>query len=108
MFPQPSAIVIPDLPLVSLDAPPPSVGLPPSFPDGTETPYFVCGDHVKWKPLSDRDNTDTGVIIGRFYAFAHHHHQWSWKYLVFLDTDSYSRCFCTADTAWEQDLEPLD
>ena len=108
MFPQPSPIVISDLSLVSLDAPPLSVCLPPNFPTDTETPYFLYGDRVKWKPLSEADNIDTGVVIGRCYLFAHHRNQWAWKYLIFLDPDSYSRRFCTADTAWEEDLEPLD
>lgn len=97
-----------NLPLISLDEPPPFVRLPADFPDGAETPRFLYGDHLKWKPLSDTDNTDTGVIIGRFYAFAHHRNQWTWKYLIFLDPNAYSRRFCTADTAWEEDLEPID
>ncbi len=100
--------MIPDLFLISLDAPPLSVHLPPNFPEGTEMPCFMCGDHLKWKPLSDIDNIDTGIVIGRCYLFAHHRNQWAWKYLIFLDPDSYSRRFCTADTAWEEDLEPLD
>ncbi len=100
--------MIPDLFLISLDAPPLSVRLPPNFPDGAETPRFLYGDHVKWKPLSNTDQIDIGVVIGRVYLFAHHRNQWAWKYLVFLDCDSYSRHFCAADAAWEQDLEPLD
>jgi hypothetical protein len=96
------------LPSLSFNTSVSSVSLPPNFPESAQTPKFLYGDRVKWKPLSETDNTDTGVIIGRFYAFAHHRHQWSWKYLIFLDTDSYSRCFCSADAAWEQDLEPLD
>jgi hypothetical protein len=96
------------LPSLSFNTSVPSLSLPENFPDSAQTPKFLYGDRIKWKLLSDSDNTDTGIIIGRFYAFAHHCHQWSWKYLVFLDTDSYSRCFCSADTAWEQDLEPLD
>lgn len=82
--------------------------LPTNFPDSAEIPRFTCGDRVKWKPLLDPDKTDTGVIIGGVYLFAHHQNQWTWKYLVFLDPDSYSRRFCTADAAWEEDLEPLD
>jgi len=97
-----------NLPLISLDELPPSVRLPTDFPDGTAIPKFLYGDRVKWKPLSDTDHIDTGVIIGRVYLFAHHRNQWAWKYLVFLDSDSYSRHFCAADAAWEQDLEPLD
>jgi hypothetical protein len=97
-----------NLPLISLDALPPSVRLPADFPDGTAMPKFLYGDRVQWKPLSNLDQIDIGIIIGRFYAFAHHRHQWAWKYLIFLDPDSYSRSFCTADTAWEEDLEPLD
>jgi hypothetical protein len=101
--------VIPDLFLINLDAPPLFVRLPVNFPDDAQTPYFLYGDRVKWRSVLDTDKTDTGVVIGRFYAFVQHQNQWAWKYLVFLDPDSYSCCFCTtADTAWEQDLEPLD
>ena len=100
--------MIPNLSLISLDAPPPSVCLPPNFPDDAETPCFLLGDRVRWKPLlEETSEADTGVIIGRFYAFAHHQKQWAWKYLIFLDLASYSYSFCTADTAWEEDLEPL-
>ncbi|MGQ4648118.1 hypothetical protein [Lyngbya aestuarii] len=97
-----------NLPLISLDELPPSVRLPADFPDGAAMPKFLYGDRVEWKSLSDTDNIDTGVIIGRFYLFAHHQNQWAWKYLIFLDSDSYSRRFCSADTAWEQDLTPLE
>jgi len=86
----------------------PRVSLPANFPNSAETPYFLYGDHIKWKPLSNTSPIETGVIIGRFYAFAHHQNQWAWKYLVFLDCASYSYHFCTADTAWEEDIEPLD
>jgi hypothetical protein len=97
-----------NLPLISIDEPPPSVRLPNNFPNGVATPKLLDGVRVKWKSLSDTAQIDTGVVIGRCYLFAHHQNEWAWKYLVFLHWDSYSRRFCTADAAWEQDLEPLD
>ncbi|MEP0767658.1 hypothetical protein [Coleofasciculus sp. FACHB-SPT36] len=100
--------MIPDLPLIGLDAPPPLVSLPANFPDSAQIPRFLYGDRVRWKPVSDIDKTDKGSVIGRFYAFAPHQNQWAWKYLIFLDPVSYSAAFCTADTAWEEDLEPID
>ena len=100
--------MIPNLSLNRLDAPPALIHLPPNFPDDTETPRLLYGDRVRWKPLfEETSDADTGVIIGRFYAFAHHQKQWAWKYLIFLEPGSYSYCFCTADTAWEEDLESL-
>jgi hypothetical protein len=65
---------------------------------------FSPGAYVRWKPLpEDADETDTGTIVGSFYAPSQH--GWNWKYLVLLDRSSYSRQFCIADTAWESDLE---
>jgi hypothetical protein len=96
-----------NLPLISLDELPPSVRLPADFPDGTATPKFLYGDRLRWKPLSDTGETDRGIVIGRFYAFAPHHCQWAWKYLILLDPESLSAQFCVADTCWEEHLEPL-
>jgi len=83
------------------------VSLPANFPDSAETPKFLYGDRLRWKPLSDTDETDRGIAIGRFYAFAPHHCQWAWKYLILLAPSSPSAQFCVADTCWEEHLEPL-
>lgn len=83
------------------------VSLPENFPDSAETPKFLYGDRIQWKPLSDTDETDRGIVIGRFYAFAPHRCQWAWKYLIFLTPESPSAQFCVADTCWEEHLEPL-
>lgn len=74
------------------------------LPDPLPTPYFTPGTNVRWKPLADDpDETDRGRIVGSFYAPSQQ--GWNWKYLVLLDRSSYSRQFCIADTAWEDDLE---
>ncbi|HEY9650630.1 MAG TPA: hypothetical protein V6C95_08200 [Coleofasciculaceae cyanobacterium] len=83
------------------------VSLPANFPDSAETPKFLYGDRIQWKPLSDTGETDRGIVIGRFYAFAPHRYQWAWKYLIFLTPESTSTQFCVADTCWEEHLEPL-
>jgi hypothetical protein len=45
---------------------------------------------------------------GRFYSFAPHHGAWTWCYLIWLDKLSPSSPCTVADTAWENDLEPLE
>ena len=80
--------------------------LPPTleFVDRLPANCFSPGAYVRWKPLpEDADETDTGTIVGSFYAPSQQ--GWNWKYLVRLDISSYSRQFCIADTAWESDLE---
>ncbi len=80
--------------------------LPPTleFVDRLPVNCFSPGAYVRWKPLpEDADETDTGTIVGSFYAPSQQ--GWSWRYLVLLDRSSYSRQFCIADTAWESDLE---
>ncbi len=73
------------------------------LPDRLPTPAFTAGTKVRWQSLTDDpDETDTGTIVGSFYAPAQS--GWNWKYLVLLDRSSYSRQFCIADTAWEADL----
>lgn len=84
-----------------------SISLPDEFPDGATTPLFLYGDRVRWQPLSKEDETDTGVVIGRFYVYASARCQWAWKYLIWLDFESCSAQFCAADTAWEEHLEPF-
>jgi hypothetical protein len=83
------------------------VNLPANFPDSAETPKFLYGDRIQWKALSDTDETDRGIVIGRFYAFVPHRCQWAWKYLIFLAPESPSAQFCVVDTCWEEHLEPL-
>jgi hypothetical protein len=69
------------------------------------TPQFQDGDRVGWIPLSDDVKTDTGIIIGRFLAYAYHCKDWQWKYLIWLQPSCDS---VVADTAWESDLELLE
>jgi hypothetical protein len=95
------------LPSLSFHTSVPGVSLPADFPDSAETPKFLYGDRLRWKPLSDTDETDRGIVIGRFYAFAPHRCQWAWKYLIFLAPESPSAQFCVADNCWEEHLEPL-
>jgi hypothetical protein len=95
------------LPSLSFHPSVPGISLPANFPDSAETPKFLYGDRLRWKPLSDTDETDRGIVIGRFYAFASHRCQWAWKYLIFLAPESPSAQFCVADTCWEEHLEPL-
>lgn len=64
-----------------------SVDLPASFPN-VEMPQFSYGDRLRW--ISDKDDTDRGVVIGRFYSFAPHRCCWQWCYLIWLDSDSLS------------------
>ncbi|OKH53939.1 hypothetical protein NIES2101_09355 [Calothrix sp. HK-06] len=98
---------ITDLPRINLEVPPLNTTLPEDFPDSAAMPSFLYGDRLQWRPLSEEDETDTGVAIGRFYAYASNRHQWTWKYLILLDKESHSAQFCLADTAWEHHLEPV-
>ncbi len=88
---------------INLEIPPPSMDLPANFPKGV-TPRYQEGDHVRWRPLAD--NTDCGVVIGRFYTYVLHQSDWAICYLIWLDQDSPSAAWTVADTAWEEDLEP--
>lgn len=96
--------IISDLPTPELKALSTPTALPPGFPQQTTAPLFWCGDPVRWIPQPDETETNTGIVIGRFYAYALHRAQWAWKYLIWL-TDS--SLLVVADTAWEQDIEPL-
>jgi hypothetical protein len=69
------------------------------------TPQFQDGDRVRWIPLSEDAKPDTGIIIGRFLAYAHHCKDWQWKYLIWLQPPCNS---AITDTAWEGDLELLE
>ena len=92
-------------PLTRLHLPPPASELPATFPD-VEIPRFLYGDRLCW--TTQNDTTDWGIVIGRFYSFAPHRCHWHWCYLIWLDPDSPSTAWVRADTAWEEDLEPLE
>lgn len=79
--------------------------LPTAFPD-VESPCFLLGDRLRW--ISNKETTDWGIAIGRFYSFAPHCEQWQWCYLIWLDPDSPSSAWVRADIAWEEDLEAYD
>lgn len=83
----------------------PDLGLPNNFPN-VEIPHYSEGKKVRWK--STLENSDWGIVIGRFYAYASHLCRWTWKYVVLLDKTSPSSAWCVADTAWEEDLEEVD
>ncbi|GAB4375256.1 MAG: hypothetical protein Kow00121_20790 [Elainellaceae cyanobacterium] len=91
--------------LTSLELPPPSTDFPTHFPD-VEMPRFLYGDRLCW--LSNGEVSDRGIVIGRFYNFAPHRCRWAWCYLLWLDSDSPSSAWVSADIAWEDDLQPLD
>ncbi|HAG82052.1 MAG TPA: hypothetical protein DCL61_13005 [Cyanobacteria bacterium UBA12227] len=94
---------ISDLPLV--DPPLPQAS---ALPTDFSIPQFKYGEHLRWKLWGGLVETDTGVVIGRVYLPASHRgFEWSWKYLILLDQDSPSSAIVTADTAWEDDLEPF-
>ena len=79
----------------------PDSGLPNNFPD-VEIPHHSEGKKVCWK--SALKNSDWGIVLGRFFAYAPHLCRWSWKYVVLLDKNSPSSDWCVADVAWENDL----
>ena len=91
-------------PLSRLHLPPPTTGLPATFPD-VEMPRFLYGDHLWW--MSDGEPTDWGIVIGRFYSFAPHCGRWHWCYLIWLDSDSPSSAWVKSDIAWEDDLQSV-
>lgn len=82
-----------------------SCDLPPNFADALP-PRYVEGTRVRW--VSVDENREWGVILGRFYAFALHLCAWSWRYVVWIESDSPSAEWIVADTAWENDLEPME
>jgi len=90
---------------INLEFPPPSVDLPANFPNETEPPRFLYGDKLRWIPMNG--GADWGTVIGRFYGFASHYCSWKWCYLIWLDKESPSSTWVIADTAWEEDLEPM-
>jgi hypothetical protein len=92
--------------LINLKFPSSPINLPANFPDAAKTPRFLYGDKLRWQTKSS--DTDWGIVIGRFYSFAPHRCCWTWCYLIWLSQDSPSAAWTVADTAWEEDLEPLE
>jgi hypothetical protein len=82
-----------------------SIELPDHFPN-VEKPRFCEGEKICWIPQGEK--TDWGVVLGRFYNYAPHQKNWMWCYLIWLDKNSPSSAWIFADTAWEEDLQPLD
>ncbi|HEY9819038.1 MAG TPA: hypothetical protein V6D20_24990 [Candidatus Obscuribacterales bacterium] len=84
----------------------------PSAPDlpaaflQVEMPRFHLGDRLRWIPYGNE--TDWGLVMGRFYGYAPHSRRWQWRYLIWLDPASPSAAWVRADIAWEDDLEPSD
>lgn len=81
------------------------LALPENFPDEMPAALFQEGEAVQWIPVTDHAPTDTGTIIGRFLAYAHHQRDWGWKYLVWLNQP---HSLVQMDTAWEDDLRTID
>lgn len=94
--------VITDLITTELNALPPSINLAENFSYYLSFAYFVVGEKVQWKPIFEP--TDWGIVLGRFYAYAHHRCRWGWKYVIWLAQDSPSSAWTIVDTAWEEDL----
>lgn len=101
MYPCPEG-VISDLITTELNALPTSIKLIENFSRHLSFADFAIGEKVQWKPLPHP--TDWGIVIGRFYAYAHHRCRWGWKYVIWLAQDSPSSAWVVADTAWEEDL----
>lgn len=89
---------------INLEIPPPSIDLPANFPNSV-TPCYQEGDRVRWRSLTN--NTDWGIVIGRYYTYAQHQCSWAVCYLVWLNEDSPSAAWTVTDTAWEEDLEAI-
>ncbi|MEO1378429.1 MAG: hypothetical protein AAFW70_30020 [Cyanobacteria bacterium J06635_10] len=82
---------------------PHSLDLPKDFPNEAKLPRFLYGDKLRWL---DSDS-EWGIVIGRFYAFAPHLCEWTWCYLIWLSNDSPSASWTRTDIAWEDDLKAL-
>ncbi len=70
------------------------------------TPCYKDGSSLRWMP--SKGGIDWGIAIGRFLAYAPHLCCWSWKYIILLDSRSPSAAWVRVDTAWEEDVEPLE
>ena len=77
--------------------------LPKNFPDEAKIPRFLYGDKLRWV----NSDSEWGIVIGRFYAFAPHLCEWTWCYLIWISNDSPSASWTPTDIAWEDDLESL-
>ncbi|MFB2836889.1 hypothetical protein, partial [Floridanema evergladense] len=73
-----------DLPAVELHSLQ-AITLPENFPQNSKTPLFWIGDRIRWKIINNKEQTDFGIVIGKFYAYARHRASWEWKYLIWLD-----------------------
>jgi hypothetical protein len=78
----------------------------PSFTIIKDVKWVLYGDRLRW--ISDGEALDWGIVIGRFYSFAPHRCRWAWCYLIWLDPNSASSAWVSADIAWEDDLQPLE
>jgi hypothetical protein len=90
------------LPRLQLKPSPNSLTLPEHFLAQTSAPRFLDGTAVRWLPLPNCTQSDSGIVIGHCFAYAPHRHRWEWQYLVWLKNATGS---VLADTAWEEDLE---
>jgi len=93
--------MITDLPTFELRRLQPITVLPELVLQASPRPKFADGASVRWLTWSDVSETQTGIILGHFFAYAHHQGQWTWKYLVWL---SHPLGQVVTDTAWEIDL----
>ena len=59
-----------DRPVIELKPLQTPLVLPDAFPDQVAAPSFQCGDQVRWTPAIAETETDTGWVIGYFYAYA--------------------------------------
>ena len=94
-----------DLPAYELHPSRSPLVLPQNFANEMPVALFQEGDAVQWISLANGTSTDTGIVIGRFLAYAYHHRDWKWKYLIWL---SQTQGSVRADTAWEDDLVAID
>src|SRR5919199_621374 len=83
----------------------PSKELPIHFKESA-IPCYKDGESLRWIPA--KGGVDWGIAIGRFYAYAPHLCRWTWKYIILLDSHSPSAAWVIVDTAWQEDLEPLE
>jgi hypothetical protein len=63
----------------------------------------LYGDKLRIVPLGS--DTESGVVIGRFYNYAAHRGRWMWCYILWLSQASFSAEWLVAITAIEEDLE---
>ena len=83
----------------------PSKELPIHFKESA-IPCYKDGESLRWIPA--KGGVDWGIAIGRFYAYAPHLCRWTWKYIILLDSHSPSAAWVIVDTAWQEDVQPLE